>query len=593
MPVEPIRDLPIIGYYDVQRFPQFCPADCANWYIVPNTEGKKQVAMYPTLGRKHVTFLSTNQLIFAAEPRAIFKSVNYFYVVVSDKIYRVDANFNTIEITTGLFTSLVGNVFFDFLVFTTYTYACFTDGQKIYVYSESAGTFHVVTDTNAPVNPTYIATFGNRIVVSQANSSQFSLSAINLGGATFDASTCFTISGEAVFAQEDGYIQQMAVLHNTLYIFTPYRTGIWSNTPSIFSGFDPPATFPFKKNSSIDFNFGLNDPLSLSVGFNMMAWEGRNEDGLVQFMVSSGGAPQIISTKAVDVLLQQNVIDVANNPFISTVTQGFLYSYENTIFYRVSLGRYVDLSLVDYPENAFSIEYNFDAQQWNRVIEANGERCRVQKSVYFSGRHLATVEGEGTIYEISGEFYVNEIRNPLQTNPQAPDAYTAEPFRYERITPIIHEDDYAEFLTEYVEIDFVWGDQDFVYSLDGFQNTVYIADETSTDASPLLMIEDGQPDVDPVFIVAEVGNTPALNESTYNTLYKPSIELFYSDDGGISFLSADVREFSQLGVYRWRMRWYQLGTSRNRVYKLICVSPAPIVVLGAVMNVRRVGSVGH
>ena len=71
------------------------------------------------------------------------------------------------------------------------------------------------------------------------------------------------------------------------------------------------------------------------------------------------------------------------------------------------------------------------------------------------------------------------------------------------------------------------------------------------------------------------------------------MSLYFSDDGGISFNYADNLEFSQLGVYQWRMRWYQLGPSRNRVYKLVCVSPAPIVVLGGVMEVKRSSGGGN
>jgi hypothetical protein len=91
-----------------------------------------------------------------------------------------------------------------------------------------------------------------------------------------------------------------------------------------------------------------------------------------------------------------------------------------------------------------------------------------------------------------------------------------------------------------------------------------------------------------IFVIKEATNNPELDSQTYNKLFKPHIELYFSNDGGISYFPADVREFSQLGVYQWRMRWYQLGASRNRVYKLICVSPAPIVILGGVMNKRRV-----
>ena len=590
MAANPVSDLPIVGYYDVQRFPQFNPSDCANWYLLPNDLGKKKVAMYPTLGRKHIRFLNQNRLIFPAESRALFKTNNYWYAVVNDFIYRIDKFFNQVEISQGKFPTIEGNVFFTSLTTGTITFAVFTDGLAIYVYREDTGSFDVVTDSNAPVNPLYIGTFGNRLVVSSANSSQFGLSEINLAGNSFNPATCFTIAGAAVFAQEDGIIGQIGVLHNTLYIFTSFTTGIWQNTPAIFSGSG--AIFPFKKNTTFNFDFGISDPLSLDIDFDMMVWEARNRGGLVQFMYSSGATPKNITSKAIDILLQRNATLNATDPFTITQTEGFLYSYENTIFYRVSLGRYMNFGELDILDNAFSIEYNFDAQQWNRVIEVNGERNRVQKSIYFNNRHLVTVTGEGTIYEMSGQYYVNELRNTAQPDAQALDAYIEYPFRYERITPIIHENDYAEFLTEYVEIDFVWGDQSFIHSVNGFANTIYIADETSTDQAPVLMVEDNRPNNDPVYIIAEQGNLPQLNEPTYNAEFKPSIVLYFSNDGGMSYQSADNLEFSQLGVYQWRMRWYQLGTSRNRVYKLICVSPSPIVVLGGVMNTRRVGDAG-
>ena len=42
----------------------------------------------------------------------------------------------------------------------------FVAGHQIFVYREDTGEFKLVTDTNKPKNPKYIATFGNRIVVS-------------------------------------------------------------------------------------------------------------------------------------------------------------------------------------------------------------------------------------------------------------------------------------------------------------------------------------------------------------------------------------------------------------------------------------------
>ncbi len=167
------------------------------------------------------------------------------------------------------------------------------------------------------------------------------------------------------------------------------------------------------------------------------------------------------------------------------------------------------------------------------------------------------------------------------------------PFRYERITPIICAGTipelkspgyYSEFETNYVEIDFVWGDETFINSTTPFENAIYLIDEEpDIDGNPVYILDENGN-----YILSEEGNFPVPSSATYNNWFKPDVELWFSNDGGISFQSAGQLEFSQLGVFQWRMRWYQLGCSRNRVYKLICVSPAPIVVLGASMEVKNV-----
>ena len=548
-----IKPLPIVGNYDVQRFFQFSPEDTANWYVVTGKNTKRPNAMYPTMGRAHISLLGFNQLIFDSEPRAIFKSIKYSYVWVGNAVFRVDSQFNSVNISGDKVVTFAGPIYFAFLVVNTIVFSCFVDGEKIYIYKEDTNDFEVVTDPNAPGNsiqngkltkPGFIAAFGNRITVSVKDSSQFFLSVINLlnPDGTFDPAHCFSIGydptipdpGSPVFAQENGLIGQMGVLNNQLYIFTNYTTGIWANIAAVFTGTG--VTFPWKKNASYDWNFGIANPSSLDIDFGMIAFLAQNSDGLLQFMVSTGGQPERISTKAIDTLLQNYTNTFGkDNPFLSINSNGFLFLYENTIFYRMSGGPYNDDGLLDQQSNANSIEYNFEIKDWHRCIELNGERNRIQYHVFFSFKHLVSIVGEGTIYDMSGQYYFNERRNPDQESPQAPDSFVKDPIRYERVTPIIGEDDYSEFETEYVEIDFVFG-----------------------------LIDVNVLDTD-----------------------NPSIELYFSDDGGVSFSPADIRQFSRSGIYIWKMRWYQLGQSRNRVYKLVSVSLYPIVVLGAVMNVRR------
>lgn len=588
MAVEPC---PMLGQYDRQRFAQFSPEDCANWNLQKAESGKKKVAMYPSMGRRHVNFAGLNRLIFAAEPRGEFRTVNYWYTVVNNSIFRIDANYNQVEIANnGLFT-LNGNVFFTYIIAVNITYAVFVDGQRMYVYREpdsaSFGKFSVVNDVNAPKKPTFVATFGNRIVASNQDSSQFNLSQIFLGGAGFDPNTCFTIAGAPVFAQASGIIRQFGVVNSTLYMFTDFNVDIWNEIQSqlVPAGQTAPVTFPWKKNTTYDWQFGMADPLSLDVAFNRMVWLAQNKDGLFQLMTSQGGMPEKISSKAIDVLFQMYSNLGSDNPFLDKNTAGFLYQYENTIFYRLSAGDYDSTGILDQLQHSNSIEYNFDTGTWARCIEANGGRNRIQRHVFFNKKHFVTVDRDNTIYEMSGAFYDNEITNPAQPNRQAIDAYISEPFRYERVSPIIAEDDYSEFITDYVEIDFVFGDGTFIHTETPFEDTVFIIDELpDTNSDPIFVVTETDANV---FVIKEATNNPELDSQTYNKLFKPHIELYFSDNGGISFFPADVREFSQLGVYQWRMRWYQLGASRNRVYKLICVSPAPIVILGAVMDKRR------
>lgn len=581
-----IEQLPIFCYYDKQRFTQFGAMDCANWYGIQVESGKKQQALYPAMGRKHVNFLNQNRLVFNAEPRAEFKSINYLYVVDGTTVYQFDRFYNrkTLSINVALGTP----IWFATLAVGTTIKNMMTDGTNIFLITEDGSmvTSEVVTDPNAPGGsttggkPLYVAAFGNRFVVSVAGTPDYYLSTVNASG---NANTYFTINGVALNNRASGVINQFAVLHNQLYIMCDFTTDVWANIITQITVAGVTREFPWKINSSYNFDFGIADPHSLSVDFGMMVWLAKNSNGLVSFMMSNGQAPQDISSQAINVLLENSTHPDVLNPFQTTEVDGFLYQYENTIFYRAGAGTFIGFGDLDIVDNANSIEYNFETGKWGRVIELNGERNRIQKHVYFNTQHLVIVQGDSAIYEMAGNIYHNELRNTLQPDAQAADAFLKFPMRYELVTQQIYLPDYSEFEDEYVEIDFVFGNKTFYKSYAPFVNTKFIVAENSTPLSPIYMLSE-----DDKYIIAEGTNTPTFDDNHYNALFKPHLELYYSDDGGETFIQADVRPFSQLGEYRWRMRWYELGCSRNRCYRLVCVSSAPIVVLGAVRNTRRV-----
>lgn len=583
-----IEQLPIFCYYDKQRFTQFGAMDCANWYGIKVESGKKEQALYPCMGRKHIRFLNQNKLVFNSEPRAIFKSINYTYIVDGTTVYQIDRFYNlkTLSISVALGTP----IWFATLPVGTQVYNMMTDNENIFVIKEngSSVTSEIVTDPNAPGGlttggkPLYVASFGNRFVVSVADSPDFYLTQINLNG---NANTYFTdpTLAAALNAYASGVIGQFGVLHNQLYIFCDFTTDVWANIITQINVGGVTREFPWKLNTSYNFDFGIQDPNSLAIDFGMMVWLAKNSNGLVSFMMSNGQTPQDISSQAINVLLENSTQPETLNPFLNSDAIAFLYQYENTIFYRVSAGEFINAGEVDVVTSAYTIEYNFEANTWGRAIELNGERNRIQRHVYFNNQHLVTVQNDPAIYEMAGNIYYNELRNTEETNPQALNAFLKYPMRYELVTKQIYLPDYSEFMDNYVEIDFVFGNKTFYKSNAPFDNTVFIVSEDSTPESPIYILSE-----DNKFIIADGSNTPSFDDNHYNALFKPHIELYYSDDGGETFIYADVREFSPLGAYRWRMRWYELGCSRNRCYKLICVSSAPIVILGAVRNTMRV-----
>lgn len=578
-----IDKVPIFCYFNQQRFIQAGSMDCANWYGVTMPDSKNEQAMYPAMGRQHIgTSFGENKLIYNTSPSRIFKSINYFYVIEGTQVIQVDKFFNERVVGTIPLGSVVWS---SYLPVNDIVYVGITTGANMYIITENANgsfSFDQVTDNNFVNNPTYIATFGNRFVVSEKNTPNFGLSQVNFAGSTASG---FTINGAPLRGVATGVIGQMCVLHNQLYIMCDFTTDIWANIPS-----QTPVTgvqFPFKLNSSYNWDYGIADPESLSVDFGMMTWLARNTGGLRTFMVSNGQQPEPLSTQAVNVLLQNSNDTVDNlSPFITGPVYGFLYQYENTIFYRVSAGNYDGYAQLDIQETSSALEFNFSTKRWNRVIELNGERNRVQQHVFFANTHLVTVLGDNAIYQMAGNIYHNELRTP-NTNAQAPNAFTKYPMRYTLTTPQIFEEDYSEFITDYLEIDFVYGDKTFFKYNAPFANSVFLIAEDSQPDCPIFLIAEDQPGGENVYLIAEDGNTPSFDDSIYYSLFKPYIALYSSDDGGITFQSHDVREFSPRGAYRWRMRWYELGTSRNRVYKLICVSSAPIVLLGAVHERRR------
>lgn len=59
----------------------------------------------------------------------------------------------------------------------------------------------------------------------------------------------------------------------------------------------------------------------------------------------------------------------------------------------------------------------------------------------------------------------------------------------------------------------------------------------------------------------------------------PLMTLHVSDDGGNTFRARPMKELGRIGEYRRRVRYFNLGTSRDRVYRCDVSDPVPVMVL--------------
>ena len=67
----------------------------------------------------------------------------------------------------------------------------------------------------------------------------------------------------------------------------------------------------------------------------------------------------------------------------------------------------------------------------------------------------------------------------------------------------------------------------------------------------------------------------------------PQAILQYSDDGGLTFGTPIYAPMGQIGRYYTRARWHQLGSGRDRVFRLTITDPVPANIVVAMIDVER------
>lgn len=67
---------------------------------------------------------------------------------------------------------------------------------------------------------------------------------------------------------------------------------------------------------------------------------------------------------------------------------------------------------------------------------------------------------------------------------------------------------------------------------------------------------------------------------------RPDIALQYSNDGGFNWSSELWRTSGRIGKFNTRVKWYNLGVSRDRLFRIIYTDPTPCTLINAFLDVE-------
>lgn len=222
------------------------------------------------------------------------------------------------------------------------------------------------------------------------------------------------------FAQAEGNpdaIIQIGVLNRDLWIFGEKSTEVFVNTGN--------ADFPFERVQSGFFEIGCVATESVADSDGALFWLGSSDQGKNVVYISTGGAPQRIST---------HPIEQAINSYADTSTaKAFCYSEEGHKFYVLNFSEATwvyDLSTGLWHERAYLNAGTLEAHRVNRYAyhsksnehivgdRSNGKLYKLSDTTYTDGSSTAYIKRIRSTPHISNEnnyIFYDELFLDMQT----------------------------------------------------------------------------------------------------------------------------------------------------------------------------------
>jgi len=496
------------------------------------------------------------ELIESGEGRGAFTSTRggFILAVISSAVYRIS---NTLGfILVGNLETSSGEVFIDE---NLNSQICIVDGLHAYIYNHSMApnlTIQADGHFGTDLIPNYVTyhntffLFGNR-------------DRTNNGAKWFAyvPGTATTITYRATMALETKPDFALAIKRipgqaNNVLVIGRTVSEIHTSVP---------AELPYRRNSSVNVDYGCLSVDTIASSDEYVAWLGVNESNSPAIMVYTAQGAQRISTDGIDYLLGS-----LRNPEKSTAT---FFRQDGHVFYILTFyGEedpvLIDTDRVEQNRHNLTIMYDFTVQKFFNLSDQHLNYHPMRQVVYFEQENYFISLRNGSLYRLSTDLTTINENLPDQADDEDP-RYIFDmqriricaTFRSPKSTPFTVNS--FTFTIEQGNDDFLGRDDCLILMITEDEDRIY-----TEDASDYVQVipEDGNPD------------------DCIRELHRGRIDLSFSKNGGMTYSNTVGIRMRPLGYRQNILRWQRMGYCNEWTPKVRFWSMGRIVATSGVLE---------
>lgn len=318
----------------------------------------------------------------AGTGRGIFTSVrsNKMIVVVNNKVYAVTIYGSFLSDQKLYNSSFIGNI--DsysgdvFIDENNTNQIAICDQANIYIYNTSTGNFQKAVLPEGFI-PGYVTYQDGRFITPDKVSASWALSQVGDGLNWFWGASGEPVLG-AIQTKPDLGVATLRVpgRGNLLYVMGSTVTELWTDVGG--------ATFPYQRNSSLNFDYGCINAATLASSDEVVAWLGINEKSGPVIMYTTGGDVQQISTDGINFKFEQ-----LKNPANSSA---FFVKLSGHLIYQ--------LTFYDKDDN-YTVAYDFTTKQFFDVTDENMNFHIARRVAFFNDDYYFVSFSDGNLYQFT------------------------------------------------------------------------------------------------------------------------------------------------------------------------------------------------